>query len=145
MNPPALEPINHQIPNHFLTGLLFPSQSTNSLSSAPSTAATGDCKSTSLLSSFFFSGSASSSPCATRYCFLFSASSTRRCRCSRTRIELCSTCMRHTESTCEIVPTGEVSRLDQDGSRCANGDVALKFVVKVNPAQEIRTLCVLVS
>lgn len=53
--------------------------------------------------------------------------------------------MRHTENTCEIVPTGEVSRLDQDGSRCANGEVALKFVVKVNPAQEIRTLCVLVS
>lgn len=48
--------------------------------------------------------------------------------------------MRHTENTCEIVPTGEVSRLDQDGSRCANGEVALKFVVKVNPAQEIRTL-----
>jgi hypothetical protein len=43
------------------------------------------------------------------------------------------------------VPTGEVSRLDQDGSRCANGEVALKFVVKVNPAQEIKTLCVMVS
>lgn len=51
--------------------------------------------------------------------------------------------MRHTENTCEIVPTGEVSRLDQDGSRCANGEVALKFVVKVNPAQEIRTLCII--
>lgn len=133
---------NHQIPNHFLTGFLFPSQSTNSFApSAPSTAATGDCESTSLPPSSFFSGSASSSPCATRYCFLFSASSTRRCRCSRTRIELCCTCIRHTENTCEIVPTGDVSRPDQDGSRCANGEVALKFVVKVNPAQEIRTLC----
>lgn len=53
--------------------------------------------------------------------------------------------MRHTERACEIVPTGEVSRLDQDGSKCAKGEVALKFVVKVNPAQEIRTPCVLVS
>ena len=40
---------------------------------------------------------------------------------------------------------GDVSRPDQDGSRWANGEVALKFVVNVNPAQEIRTLCVLVS
>ena len=53
--------------------------------------------------------------------------------------------MRHTDKTCEIVPTGDVNRLDQDGSRCAKGEVALKFVVKVNPAQEIRTLCGLVS
>lgn len=53
--------------------------------------------------------------------------------------------MRHTDKACEIVPTGDVSRPDQDGSRCANGEVALKFVVKVNPAQEIKTLCVLVS
>jgi hypothetical protein len=53
--------------------------------------------------------------------------------------------MRQTESACDIVPTGDVSRPDQDGSRWANGEVALKFVVKVNPAQEIRTLCVLVS
>lgn len=50
--------------------------------------------------------------------------------------------MRHTAKACEIVLKGDVSRLDQDGSRCANGEVALKLVVKVNPAQEIRTLCV---
>jgi hypothetical protein len=50
--------------------------------------------------------------------------------------------MRHTENACEIVSMGDVNRPDQDGSRCANGEVALKFVVKVNPAQETRTLCV---
>lgn len=34
---------------------------------------------------------------------------------------------------------GCVSSCDQDGSRCAKGEVCLKFVLKVKIAREIRT------
>lgn len=40
---------------------------------------------------------------------------------------------------CETVSMGWVSSCDQDGSRCAKGEVCLKFVVKVNVAREMRT------
>jgi hypothetical protein len=39
------------------------------------------------------------------------------------------------------VLNGLQSRPDHDGSRCANGEVVLKFVVKVKTAREVRTLC----
>ena len=36
---------------------------------------------------------------------------------------------------------GLVRRPDQEGRRCAKGEVALKFVVKVNVARVVRMLC----
>lgn len=37
---------------------------------------------------------------------------------------------------------GWVSRPDQGGRRWAKGEVALKFVVKVNVARDVRMLCI---
>jgi hypothetical protein len=49
--------------------------------------------------------------------------------------------MRNTDSACDTVATGCVSSADHGGSRCANGEVALKLVVKVKVAREVRTPC----
>lgn len=40
-----------------------------------------------------------------------------------------------------MVSKGLVRRPDQGGRRCANGELALKFVVKVNVARVVRMLC----
>lgn len=37
---------------------------------------------------------------------------------------------------------GAVKRPDQGGRRCAKGELALKFVVKVNVAREVRIPCI---
>jgi hypothetical protein len=55
-------------------------------------------------------------------------------------MDSCCTCIRHTAKAREIVPKGLVRSSDQDGRRWAKGEVALKFVVKVNVAREKRML-----
>jgi hypothetical protein len=51
--------------------------------------------------------------------------------------------MRHTENARPIVVNGLVRSSDQEGRRWAKGDVALKFVVKVNVARVVRMLYII--
>lgn len=46
-----------------------------------------------------------------------------------------------TDTNCEALAIGAVATWPHDGSRCANGEVCLKFVDHVNVARATRTLC----